>query len=256
MDAWNAPYRGEEIREVRGIALPQDYMDFMRLHNGGEINNLKRRLRPGELKFPSWKLVFFSVEDILSGKKYSQWEGVWLGSEHSIGGTYPNSDFQIRTTRYGTPRGDEQNLYELFYDNHVVIGYYAWWTQKQYYRYDLIAIDKAGRYRVFRDGAAEKVTIHWFGTKVTYEFGSYMKYDVSLYDTPLGLMEFGWRKKRLVSQAELEEWIAKYDAYRGPGYSKPVEWHYAHRLKEPTPWAGQNMDDVLAFFHNGKRGRQ
>ena len=72
MEIWNSPYHGEDIREVHGIALPQDYMDFLRLHNGGEVNNLKRKPKPWVLKFPSWKLVFFSMEDILSDKYYPQ----------------------------------------------------------------------------------------------------------------------------------------------------------------------------------------
>lgn len=255
METWNQPYSGEDIREIHNIALPQDYIDFLRLHNGGEINNLKRKPKPEELKFPSWKLVFFSVEDILSGKRYHS-NDIWIGSAHSIGGTYQNTNLQIRTTLYGTHRADAPNLYKLFFDNHVVIGYYAWWTNKQYYRYDLIAIDKESRYRVFRDGMAEKMPIHWFGTKVTHKFSSYVTYNKSLFETPLGLLEFSWKGNRLVSPEELEEWKAKYDAYLGPEHTGPVEWPYAHMLKEPTPWAGQNIDDVLTFFHNGKRSRQ
>ncbi|MDO5144128.1 MAG: hypothetical protein Q4E72_05915 [bacterium] len=256
MEIWNSPYNGEDIREVHGIALPQDYMDFLRLHNGGEVNNLKRKPKPWALKFPSWKLVFFSMEDILSDKYYPQkkaiWQDIWLSSEYSIGGTYQNLYTQTRTTRLGTDRYDAPHLYKLFFDTHVVIGYYAWWIREQYYRYDLIAIDKEKRYRVLRDGMAESVPIHWFGTKVTHEFGSYVTYNHCLYETPIGLLEFGI-KDRQVSREELEEMKAKYDRYISPRYTGPVEWQYAHKQKEQDPWAGRAIDDVLAFFHNGKR---
>ena len=256
MEWWNCPYIGTDIREVRGIALPQDYMDFLRMHNGGVINNLKRNPKPHTLKFPSWKLVFFSIEDILSERRYC-YDNIWLGSEHSIGGTYQNIYTQTETTRKGTDRCDAPHLYKLFFDNHVVIGYYAWWTSKQHYRYDIIAIDKDGRYRILRDGMAENVQTHWFGTNVTHEFGSYVKYNNCVYETPLGLMDLtSTGRQAFISREELEAYKAKYDSYRGPRDILPAEWKYAHKLKEPDPWAGLTIDDVLAFFHNGKRNRQ
>ena len=33
---FNEPYEGEEISEINGVSLPQDYLDFMMEHNGGE----------------------------------------------------------------------------------------------------------------------------------------------------------------------------------------------------------------------------
>ncbi|MBQ2955390.1 MAG: SMI1/KNR4 family protein [Clostridia bacterium] len=251
MEIWNSPYEGEDVREVHGIALPQDYIDFLRLHNGGEVNNLKRKPRPGVLKFPSWELVFFSMEDIL-GEEYYPIDDIWLSSRYSIGGTYQNLYTQTRTTRMGTDRHDAPHLYKLFFDTHVVIGYYAWWIREQYYRFDLIAIDKEGRYRVLRDGMAESVPKHRFGSTVTHKYGSYVTYNYCLYETPIGLLEFGV-KNRQVSREELEELKAKYDKYIGPLHTGPVEWKYAHKQKEPDPWAGRTIDDVLAFFHNGKR---
>jgi len=56
-----------------------------------------------------------------------------------------------------------------------------------------------------------------------------------------------------VSREELEELKAKYDRYISPGHTGPVEWKYAHKQKEQEPWAGRTIDDVLTFFHNGKR---
>ncbi len=58
MERWNPPYEGEDIFEVRGIALPKDYIAFMRVHNGGEIDG------------PDGRLILFSLEEVLSGEKY------------------------------------------------------------------------------------------------------------------------------------------------------------------------------------------
>ncbi len=33
---FNVPYVGEEIVKIGEVALPSDYVEFMRLHNGGE----------------------------------------------------------------------------------------------------------------------------------------------------------------------------------------------------------------------------
>ncbi|MCH5347918.1 MAG: SMI1/KNR4 family protein [Oscillospiraceae bacterium] len=33
---FNAPYTGEDIIEINGVKLPQNYIDFMKEHNGGE----------------------------------------------------------------------------------------------------------------------------------------------------------------------------------------------------------------------------
>lgn len=33
---FNSPYSGEDITEINGVKLPQNYIDFMKEHNGGE----------------------------------------------------------------------------------------------------------------------------------------------------------------------------------------------------------------------------
>jgi len=33
---FNGPYEGEEIKQINGISLPEQYQAFMRAHNGGE----------------------------------------------------------------------------------------------------------------------------------------------------------------------------------------------------------------------------
>lgn len=33
---FNPPYTGEDIIEINGVKLPQNYIDFMKEHNGGE----------------------------------------------------------------------------------------------------------------------------------------------------------------------------------------------------------------------------
>lgn len=33
---FNPPYTGEDITEINGVRLPQNYIDFMKEHNGGE----------------------------------------------------------------------------------------------------------------------------------------------------------------------------------------------------------------------------
>ena len=41
---FNNPYVGEPIESVNGIELPKQYLDFMREHNGGEVDTLRLHL--------------------------------------------------------------------------------------------------------------------------------------------------------------------------------------------------------------------
>lgn len=50
---FNAPYNGKRITEINGVPLPQNYMDFMTEHNGGE----------GDIG-ESW-LVLFPIEELM-----------------------------------------------------------------------------------------------------------------------------------------------------------------------------------------------
>lgn len=49
---FNAPYNGKNVTEINGVNLPQNYVDFMTEHNGGE----------GDIG-ESW-LVLYPIEDL------------------------------------------------------------------------------------------------------------------------------------------------------------------------------------------------
>ena len=49
---FNKPYEGSEISSINGISLPEQYIDFMKRHNGGE----------GDIG-ESW-LVLFALEEL------------------------------------------------------------------------------------------------------------------------------------------------------------------------------------------------
>ena len=68
----NPPYQGEEISEIRGIALPRDYIDFLRLHNGGSFSNPNAD--------DSNRLVLFSLEEIQKGDCYRDEDGNKVGN--------------------------------------------------------------------------------------------------------------------------------------------------------------------------------
>ena len=49
---FNKPYEGSEISSINGISLPEQYIDFMKRHNGGE----------GDIG-ESW-LILFALEEL------------------------------------------------------------------------------------------------------------------------------------------------------------------------------------------------
>ena len=49
---FNAPYNGKSVTKINGVSLPQNYLDFMTEHNGGE----------GDIG-GSW-LVLYPIEDL------------------------------------------------------------------------------------------------------------------------------------------------------------------------------------------------
>jgi len=58
MDIWsefdfNEPLRGQPVRQINGVDLPADYIEFMRLHNGGE----------GDVADAAW-VVLFPMEEL------------------------------------------------------------------------------------------------------------------------------------------------------------------------------------------------
>lgn len=83
----------EEISEIRGIVLPQDYIDFMHTHNGGTFSN------PNDED--TIKLVLFSLEEIIKGDCYRDEDGYWLGSRRSQPHAYQNMDTNTDTTPNG-----------------------------------------------------------------------------------------------------------------------------------------------------------
>jgi len=111
----NPPYQGGEISEIRGIVLPQDYIDFLRLHNGGTFSN------PND--DDANRLVLFSVEEIQKGDCYRDEDGCWLGSRRSQTHEYQNMDTNTDTTPNGVACEDSTALHQAFYDDHIVIGF-------------------------------------------------------------------------------------------------------------------------------------
>lgn len=110
----NPPYQGGEISMLRGIALSRDYIDFLRLHNGGSFSN------PND--DDSNRLVLFALEEIQKGDCYRDEDGYWLGSARSQLREYQNMDTNTVTTPNGVSCEDSAALYQAFYDDHVVIS--------------------------------------------------------------------------------------------------------------------------------------
>lgn len=242
MERWNPPYEGEDVRDVRGIALPEDYLMFMRVHNGGKMT----RMDGGD----EFVLTLFLVEDVLSGERYMQ-NGFWLGSERSVSQEYQNISTQTVTTLGGVHPDDAPALYKVFFDNHVVIGCQTWQSGR-HTCYDLIAIDHAGYYRVLEDGAAEELPMHAFGVRVDTPHGGYVKYNKSVYETPFGLIEPCYDGYRAIPAETIEVLKGKYDAYRAPQRRWEAGWPYAGGVSKTAAWKGSSMEEVLEFFRSGE----
>ena len=133
----NPPYQGQEISEIRGIALPQDYIDFLRLHNGGTFSN------PNDED--AIRLVLFSLEEIIKGDCYRDEDGYWRGSARSQAHAYQNLDTQTVTTPNGVACEDSTALHQAFYDDHIVIGFSEQESSDSTPYVDLIAIDREGK---------------------------------------------------------------------------------------------------------------
>lgn len=219
----NPPYEGEKIDEIRGITLPRDYINFMRLHNGGTFSN------PNDED--DIKLVLFSLEEIREGHCYKLENGIWLGSEKSWHSEYQNTDTNTMTDFYGIDCSDAQSLYEAFYDDHIVIGFYASGTDESAPYIDLLAIDRESNFRCICDGDIEELGQHEFGTYVKTSHGGYVKYHACLYESPMGLLDanFGSDGKsyRIVDRSMLDVWKKKYDYYRSYGVVENPHWEYS-----------------------------
>lgn len=238
----NPPYAGEEILQIRGIALPEDYRRFLRAHNGGVLRQDDSRL------------VIFSLEEILKGDCFRDDEGYYLGSARSQSQEYQNPDTQTCTTPNGISCEDSKALYQAFYDDHVVIGYREKEASAGYPYVTLIAIDRAGNYRMLCDGDGENLGRYEFGTCVKTPFGGYVRYDVCLYESPMGLLEVragsGDKLYRIVSPDTLEEWKKKYSFFRKYGLQKNPHWEYDILDAEHSDekgWRGNTMEEVFSF---------
>lgn len=243
----NSPYTGEEIREIRGIVLPRDYMDFMRLHNGGTFTNPNTE--------DENRLVLFALEEIQKGDCYKDEDGYWLGSAYSQTHEYQNIDTQTETTPNGIACEDSTALYQAFYDDHIVIGYSETEAGDSVPYVDMIAIDRNGNYRVLCDGDAENVGRHEFGTYVKTGFGGYVKYHTCLYESPMGLLDvngsFNGKSYRIVDRSEIEVWKKKYSYYRPYGLVENPRWEYDcwdAEHDDEYGWKGNSMKDLFAFF--------
>ena len=247
----NPPYQGEEISEIRGIVLPQDYIDFLRLHNGGTFSN------PNDED--ENQLVLFSLEEIQKGDCYRDEDGYWLGSRRSQTHEYQNMDTNTDTTPNGVACEDSTALHQAFCDDHIVIGFYEQKSGDSTPYVDLIAIDREGNYRTLCDGDAEELGRHEFGTYVKTAFGGYVKYNVCLYESPMGLLDANCgshgKNYRIVDRSEIEIWKKKYDRYRAYGLEENPHWAYNFwdaDHDDQYGWKGISLKELFAFFLSGE----
>ena len=247
----NPPYQGEKVSEIRGIAIPRDYIDFLRLHNGGTFSNPNAE--------DENQLVLFSLEDIQKGDCYRDEDGYWLGSRRSQTHEYQNMDTNTVTTPNGVACEDSTALHQAFFDDHVVIGYYETESRDSTPYVDLIAIDREGNYRTLCDSDAEELGRHEFGTYVKTAFGGYVKYHACLYESPMGLLDAGrgsdGKGYRIVDHSEIEVWKKKYDYYRGYGLVESPHWEYNFWNADHDDrygWKGASMRDLFDFFLSGE----
>ena len=247
----NSPYQGGEISEIRGIALSRDYIDFLRLHNGGSFSN------PND--DDSNRLVLFSLEEIQKGDCYRDEDGYWLGSRRSQTHEYQNMDTNTVTTPNGVTCEDSTALHQAFFDDHVVIGFYETESGESTPYVDLIAIDREGNYRVLCDSDAENLGRHEFGTYVKTAFGGYVKYHTCLYESPMGLLDvngsFHGKHYRIADRSEIEVWKKKYDYYRPYGLVDSPRWEYNFWNADHDDqygWKGTSVKDLFEFFLSGE----
>jgi len=247
----NPPYAGEDVREIRGIALSRDYMEFMRLHNGGTFTY------PGSDK--SARLVLLSLEEIQKGDRYKDEDGYWVGSAYTQSHAYQNMDTQTVTTPNDIPCEDSTALHQAYYDDHVVIGFYVEEPRHSAPYIDIIAIDREEHYRVICDGYVEELGRHEFGTYVKTDFGGYVKYQAFLYESPMGLLEAcsgpDGKDYRIVDRSELEVRKKKFDYYRSYGLEEVPHWEYQYWITEEDEygeWKGTSMKNLFAFFLSGR----
>lgn len=99
---FNPPYTGEDIIEINGVKLPQDYIDFMKEHNGGE----------GDIG-ESW-LVLYPMEEL---QKYNDDSEIseYLPNHIIIGGDGGEELYGI------TPDGKYFNVPSMFEEEEVTI---------------------------------------------------------------------------------------------------------------------------------------
>ena len=247
----NPPYQGGEISEIRSIVLPQDYIDFLRLHNGGTFSN------PND--DGANRLVLFSMEEIQKGDCYRDEDGYWLGARRSQTHEYQNMDTNTDTTPNGVACEDSTALHQAFYDDHSVIGFFEKESGDSTPYVDLIAIDREGNYRALCDGDAECLGRHEFGTYVNTAYGGYVKYHVCLYESPMGLLDANRgsdeKNYRIVDRSEIEIWKRKYDYYRPYGLDDNPHWDYNAWNAEHDDqygWKGTSMKELFAFFLSGE----
>ena len=247
----NPPFIGEEVREIRGIALPQDYIDFLHLHNGGTFSN------PNDED--AIRLVLFSLEEIIKGDCYKLENGTWLGSEKSWRSDYQNSDTNTVTDCHGIDCSEAQNLYEAFYDDHIVIGFYESGDDESDPYVNLLAIDREGNYRSICDGDIEELGIHEFGTYVKTAYGGYVKYNVCLFESPMGLLDANrgsdGKGYQIVDRSEIEIRKEKYDYYRPYVLNQEPHWEYNFwdaDHDDKKGWKGTSMKDLFEFFLSGE----
>lgn len=247
----NPHYAGEEVHEIRGIALPMDYMEFLRLHNGGTFSNPNNE--------DDNRMVLFSLEEIQKGECYKDEDGYLLGSAYSQTHEYQNIDTQTVTTSNGIPCEDSDALYQAFYDEHIVIGFYEEGSRSATSYTDIIAIDREGYYRVICDGYVEELGRHEFGTHVKTDVGGYVKYHTCLYESPMGLLDpsgvHDGKAYRIVDRSELEIRKKKYEYYRFIRQEDGPHWEYQYWITdqdEYDEWKGSSVKNLFTFFLSGR----
>lgn len=76
---FNGPYSGDDIKKINGVVLPSDYVEFMRVHNGGE----------GDIG-ETW-LILYPLDELQEINDDYEIEEVLPG--HIIIGTNGNAEF-------------------------------------------------------------------------------------------------------------------------------------------------------------------
>ena len=146
------PPCGDKVPDaIRGIRLPREYAEFLAEHDGARLVYDR-----SSLELDPMYVELFSVSDMLTGARYRDSFGGYLGSELTMREDFQNPHVGMRTTANGTPYDDAPELFKRFYDDHLVIGC-AWSPWDDDVRYIApLAISRDGAYILAYDDHIER----------------------------------------------------------------------------------------------------